>query len=146
MLESIAFFFLEAHDQICDGYNPVGKIAKKNSLMKECIFVNSALKIQCQIQCQIVKNTDSYRLLFRRFCPLGKTTYLQEQKRSTVQEIAGSIPAPSSRVALVAENQLHWASCPTSIVTVTRPIRSSVRKFDTRMSDCGSSGKNWQIV
>jgi len=70
---------------------------------KTAFFVNSALKIQCQI----VKNTDSYRLLFRRFCPLGKTTYLQEQKRSTVQEIAGSIPAPSSRVALVAENQLH---------------------------------------
>jgi len=39
---------------------------KKNSL-KECVFVNSVLKIQCHI----VKIIHSYRLLFRRFCPLG---------------------------------------------------------------------------
>jgi len=38
----------------------MSKIAKKNS-PKECVFVNSVLKIQCHID----------RLLFRRFCPLG---------------------------------------------------------------------------
>jgi len=44
---------------------PLSKIGKKNSL-KECVFVNSALKIQCH-----VVKIHSYTLLFRRFCPLG---------------------------------------------------------------------------
>jgi len=39
-------------------YIPVGKIAKKKGV-KWSVFVNSALK------------SHSYRLLFRRFCPLG---------------------------------------------------------------------------
>jgi len=39
--------------------NPVGKIAK-NSL-KECDFVNSALKIQCHIVKNTLLQTDSYQ-------------------------------------------------------------------------------------
>jgi len=53
-----------------DGFNffplrPVGKFAKKNQL-RECVFVNSALKYSAII----VKNT-LLRLFFRRFCPQG---------------------------------------------------------------------------
>jgi len=35
--------------------------------MKECVFVNSALKYTAKLS-----KIDSYRLLFRRFCPLSK--------------------------------------------------------------------------
>jgi len=43
--------------------NPVGKITKKS--LKECVFVNTALKLQCHI----VKNT---LLQTRWLCPLKK--------------------------------------------------------------------------
>jgi len=40
--------------------HPVGKVAKKKTVCEGCVFVNSALKSKIH----------SYRLLFRRFCPL----------------------------------------------------------------------------
>jgi len=53
---------------------PVGKIAKK-SVWRECVFINSALKIQCHIVSKysaILSKIHSYRQCsFRRFCPLG---------------------------------------------------------------------------
>jgi len=45
-----------------------------------------------------------------------------------VQEIADLIPTHSSRVALT-ENQLHYVSWPSLIVTVTGPIHLSVREI-----------------
>jgi len=41
-------------------FKPSGQNRQKNG-MKECVFVNLALH--------------SYRLLFQRFCPLGKVNY-----------------------------------------------------------------------
>jgi len=42
--------FRKGKDRRKSSYNPVGKIAEKKQSEKECVFVNSALKMQCHIR------------------------------------------------------------------------------------------------
>jgi len=54
----------------------------ENHQMKECAFVNSALKIQCHVKIH------SYRLLFSRFCLLGLLLILKHiTKQKQTQKV-----------------------------------------------------------
>jgi len=50
---------------------PSGQNRRKSNL-KECVFVNSVLKIRYSKYSAILSKIHSYSLLFVRFCPLGR--------------------------------------------------------------------------
>jgi len=90
--------------------SPVGKIAKKQSegvrlcSLKECVYVNSAFKIRCQI----VKNT-LLQIAFSAICPLG-SNFCVSKTKSGVMHMFSTIIHVHVKSEKVKRNSLFTMS------------------------------------